>query len=532
MINPLIYGLITGLIKPLIGSGGDSACNVYLFSSANSDSLEIESFTGNLKVMIAAPSEAGINPAIIAGRQGDFVASADPVNEPTVVQYEINATNVTQIVDNTFNGVVYGYAKDNTWYKVDMGSDSVPLISPFSKIVTMGDSITNHLFAYDYRINNAKRYVFNTQGVNIEIQNEAVSGSITSETLAKLPSVLSSVSGESGVLFYINCGFNDVSALKPYSTATSEQLTQLDSDYREIITTIKSAGHQVVLGSVHFATYGNQSAYDNEDQLTKPFNDNIFLPAINDLSPESVVDGVPIIDMYTLDWNDFEATNADGIHHKNMGIRYQAWWILDRLFSATKGRALQPLIKEADPRLKEYKPERILIALDDDDTSTVPTPAIRGWNSFERIIGGKAILLDVEGNPSKITFTQDGEQTGTNGYALDPLEMPTLDITTDSAVKHSWYTSSALTILMTGFDANQSVYLNMVSSRSNNTPYATDIDVNGVTKTTLSGSTSQIYQVSFDAAANNDGEILITVTPAAGSSLGYINAIEIVPQWA
>ena len=107
-------------------AGGDSLCNVYLFSSLNTDSLQLGSpFTGNLKVQIAATAETGLHPDIIAGRQGAFVASADPVNDPQWVQYEIEAVAITYIADATFNGVIT-YAKDNVRHQLDMGAPSTP----------------------------------------------------------------------------------------------------------------------------------------------------------------------------------------------------------------------------------------------------------------------------------------------------------------------------------------------------------------------------------------------------------------------
>lgn len=94
--------------------GFDGGCNFYTFNSTDTDSLQLGlPFTGNLKVLIKAPSEAGLHPDIIAGRQGAFVAD-------TWVQYEIEAVALTYIVDATFNGRV-AYAKDNVWFNVDMG---------------------------------------------------------------------------------------------------------------------------------------------------------------------------------------------------------------------------------------------------------------------------------------------------------------------------------------------------------------------------------------------------------------------------
>ena len=100
--------------KSIRNSIASSSCDFYLFSSTSPDSLQLgAAFTGNLKVLIKAPSETGLNPAIVAGRQGAFV-----VDE--WMQYEISAAAITYIVGTTFDGRV-AYAKDNVWFNVDMG---------------------------------------------------------------------------------------------------------------------------------------------------------------------------------------------------------------------------------------------------------------------------------------------------------------------------------------------------------------------------------------------------------------------------
>ena len=122
--SPLNKGL-------LIYSGGGGKCTVYLFSSSNTDSLQLGSpFTGNLKVQIAATAETGLHYDIIAGRQGAFVAAVDPVNatESEWVQYEIEAVAIEWLLDTTFDGVIT-YAKDDVWYQLDMGAPSDPPVT-------------------------------------------------------------------------------------------------------------------------------------------------------------------------------------------------------------------------------------------------------------------------------------------------------------------------------------------------------------------------------------------------------------------
>lgn len=106
--------------------GGGSSCNVYLFNSSNPDSLQLGSlFTGNIKVILAGTSTAGIHPDILSGLQGSFVTSSDLLDDPQWNQLESNVTDLSYIVDNTFTGRLT-YAKDDVWYKINMGVPSTP----------------------------------------------------------------------------------------------------------------------------------------------------------------------------------------------------------------------------------------------------------------------------------------------------------------------------------------------------------------------------------------------------------------------
>jgi hypothetical protein len=115
--------LVSGSRPNYLRLGGGSLCNAYLFDGSEADLLTLGApFTGNLKVIIIAASETGVNPAIVAGRQGVFVASTDPLVDMKQNQYEIDTVSFAgSIVDNTFTGRV-AYAKDDVWYDINMGA--------------------------------------------------------------------------------------------------------------------------------------------------------------------------------------------------------------------------------------------------------------------------------------------------------------------------------------------------------------------------------------------------------------------------
>lgn len=444
-----------------------------------------------------------------------------------------------------YEAVAGAFAKTGGSYSSILEPALDPLVSfDFQRLVTMGDSITNHLFDTTSECLTGQRYLSLNHGKTVTIQNEAVSGSKAADALAKLPTVLAGLPGGETVLFYVNTGFNDCSALQPYADADAPDLTQLNTDYRALISGIISAGHKVIVGSVHFGTYGVSTGvpnyYDNPERGSLPFNDGIFFPAISDLSPESMnINGRPIIDMYRFDRNDFEAiARPDGIHYQKSGQLYQRYWILDRIVEWASGTRPATIAQSAtDPRTKVYQPERLLVSLDDPDLSVHPSPsAIRGWNAFDRTTPNNiSTLLDVDGNPSKISFSwpSSGLTSAVNGYGVSSTT-PTLDVLTPAATKQSWYVSGAGTFTITfgGFNAGQSVDLRLVSSRASSTAYNTKLTVNGTDHNILSSSTTSAPYIDVTTTADASGNIAIIVAAASGSSLGYLNAVEITPDWS
>lgn len=104
------------------GGGGVVFSYAYNFLGTNTDFLQIASYTGNFKIMLAASSETGIPSEILEGRIGEFTPSLDVINNPIWMKYEIDGLIPSIVLMPTFTGICSKYAKDDVWQYINMGS--------------------------------------------------------------------------------------------------------------------------------------------------------------------------------------------------------------------------------------------------------------------------------------------------------------------------------------------------------------------------------------------------------------------------
>lgn len=129
-VTPFNNAFGAGVYPKKYGPFSDGAgCNLYYFDPASDDRLDFgTAFTGNFKANIATLNGVvGLN-ANLAGLTlaNSPEDSRDDASLLVWNQVDINVSAMDGICDNTFEGVVANYAKDDAWYDVNMG----PLISP------------------------------------------------------------------------------------------------------------------------------------------------------------------------------------------------------------------------------------------------------------------------------------------------------------------------------------------------------------------------------------------------------------------
>lgn len=104
--------------------GSASQCNIYYFKPADADRLDFASaFTGNFKANIATFNGVAGLDSNLSGLTLINSPEAARADASLIVWNKVDTavTAMAGICDNTFDGVIANYAKDDVWFDVGMG---------------------------------------------------------------------------------------------------------------------------------------------------------------------------------------------------------------------------------------------------------------------------------------------------------------------------------------------------------------------------------------------------------------------------
>lgn len=178
------------------------------------------------------------------------------------------------------------------------------------RFVIMGASIMNGAFGTE-----ARRTIFQDEleakGLIVyDVAEYATGGHTSTSTLAVVPTVIADYTGsEAQTLVLLHVGGNDISSSGPYPGGSAT----LDSNYRQIISDLQTAGFTVMPCSI---TYRIPPA----SNPSAPYNERVVIPAITELTPEALrLSGRPIIDLYRHTLVTPNIHDPDGIHYTSTG---------------------------------------------------------------------------------------------------------------------------------------------------------------------------------------------------------------------
>ena len=205
---------------------------------------------------------------------------------------------------------------------------STSLYGQYDKVVVIGASIME--FVYDRDINNpnvARTNQWNALGVNVDVYGYGFAGDAIDDIIPEVATAMST--HPSNTLFMIHIGGNNVTATRPYGTATPAQLQQISDDYDALIASIPAARRgDVIIMPLTFRLYDYpvEDLVTNQELGSLPYNEDILIPKIAANWPGQMnIDGNPIVDLYHFSlqnfstYFDFAGVPFDPVHPSTAG---------------------------------------------------------------------------------------------------------------------------------------------------------------------------------------------------------------------
>ncbi len=207
----------------------------------------------------------------------------------------------------------------------------------YKKVAILGASIMEYSFGDSgSEIKTDATQIFKDKGLDVDVYSYAIAGSDFSDVLSQITTAFSQ--HPDSTLFFFHIGGNNVSPIRPYSSATEQELSDFVSDMNDVFSAIEARKKDCVFSSITFRAYGDPTTstavYNDHSLGSGPFNDNLLIPKIREELPWTInTDGRPIVDLYGLTFNRSEYWMAtDGIHGRGSeGARFIIESVADRL---------------------------------------------------------------------------------------------------------------------------------------------------------------------------------------------------------
>lgn len=169
-----------------------------------------------------------------------------------------------------------------------------------------------------------KNYMRDTYGMDPVLFNVSISGYHTDNWHNSYPNnllkqVLDMHPRARYIMFHI--GGNNVSMHRPYvSKVTDSGDKNLLDDMTDLLKQVIADGRYPVVSTVSFRDYKSWptvNAGANEQNGSKPYNENIYLPLVQTYLPDQInpETGIPYVDAYTYYLNNQHLLSSDGVHN-------------------------------------------------------------------------------------------------------------------------------------------------------------------------------------------------------------------------
>ncbi|GAA3510850.1 hypothetical protein GCM10022393_25600 [Aquimarina addita] len=223
-----------------------------------------------------------------------------------------------------------------------------------TRFIAFGASITNAVFSVNAYSTITEKINTTYPDETVEVYNEAVGGSTINWLKNTIDEILDQYTHTTTIQTFcpIHIGGNDVTNTRPFSSLTQENIDELNSDLDYIIDAIEAKGFIPILFDITFRNY-DDTTYENEENGSKPYNDNLIIPKILERTPEfAFEDGQSFMQPYVLVYNNYESyLSSDNIHLENGLEPYRNRFVNSICKYIFEGISPEKLVKNSDNTL-------------------------------------------------------------------------------------------------------------------------------------------------------------------------------------
>lgn len=382
------------------------------------------------------------------------------------------------------------------------------------KLVTFGASILERSFDSFSNNKNTKADLYDYGFRDVQFFPRAVGGEDSAALASRIDSVVAEFAGESGVVFIVHAGGNDVTATRPYSAASESEKTNLAVNLQYIVDAIKTAGFECIISPISYRSYQGVPPDSNG---SKPYNDAIVDNVIKASVPcwwdES--NNKAALDLYSLIESNKNYLDADGIHPNTEGqaaIRAAAMRVLGTYFD----RCLAPLGPVSGSNYVIDMGSPLVNQTNEFINNLTQAGDLFARLKFSLGMTGSYLLAD--------DFSGTGS-TG-KGNAGDS----TTSLTNNELLETFWFIDddNKRSLSVGGLKRGIKGKILFTASRdATGADRVSQITLNGETKD-LDATKTPAQIVEFDFTVNNDGRIPFEINRKAGSTFGYLSGIEVI----
>ena len=367
----------------------------------------------------------------------------------------------------------------------------------------------------------------NALGFTGTISSRAVSGSVAANLLVQLEAEVSArgVKDFRDTLFVVDFGGNDVTNNRPYDNGEYAALRATLEALRIRLTELRAHWFVLPISRRNYPTGAVVTQDGPDTDGSKPYNDNVLIPWMQQHTAKLMRGGTPLLDMYNLVRLHPGFLSSDGVHWYPDQQRQFAFAVLQLLAEYLKGTRGERL------NGKSFGIDFCTVASANTTPQTYTASSGLIWNRMNR---GTVSMVDLQGRPlpglraSQNSFSTTGT-SGTPAASARIADPRFVDTGTLLSIFSNISGADSFSIDLSGFTPGQVMSIKLAASRDiADATRKTAFSINGTTLVLDAANNAASNMLHFPSvAADADGHVRITgvLDAASASTNGYLSAL-------